>query len=472
MFGRRECGINTSQSMTAKTKENLMEKVVSLAKRRGFIFPGSDIYGGLAGFYDFGPLGTELKFNIKQAWWKAVVGERDDVVGLSSAIIMNPKAWEASGHVGGFSDVLLECMNCHKRFKADEYGADKIKVQENKIPGFSNKSYELIVDFKDVVCENCSSLNTLGFPRKFNLMFKTFVGPVEDSASVAYLRPETAGGIFVNFKNVLDTTRVKVPFGIAQIGKAFRNEINPKDFIFRMREFEQMELEYFVKPGEDDVAFQEWVKTRFAWYERIGLKNIHKREQSPDERAHYSKATVDIEYDFPFGRKEIEGIANRGDFDLKAHAGGSDIFSYTDEETKKPFVPYVIEPSAGVERILFAVLCDAYHEEEERIVLKLHPVLAPYKVAVFPLLRNKPALVEKAREIYRGVKKHVAAVWDDRGNIGKRYYAQDEIGTPWCVTVDFQTLDDDTVTVRDRDTMKQERVSANELVSYFCEKLI
>lgn len=450
-----------------------MEKIVSLAKRRGFIFPGSEIYGGLAGFYDFGPLGVELKFNIKQAWWKANVLERDDIVGLSASIIMNPKAWEASGHVAGFSDVLVECTNCHKRFRADEYGEDKIKVQENRIPGFSDKSYELIVDHKNVTCENCGLKNTLDFARKFNLMFKTFVGPVEDDASVAYLRPETAGGIFVNFKNVVDTMRVKIPFGIAQIGKAFRNEINPKDFVFRTREFEQMELEYFVKPGEDEKAFKEWVDSRITWYKIIGLNNVHKREQSVEERAHYSKGTVDIEYDFPFGRKEIEGIANRGDFDPKAHAeySGKDL-SYYDEETKERFLPYVIEPSAGVERIALALLCDAYREEGDRVVLKFAPSVAPYKVAVFPLLANKPALVDKARTIFKDLKTTgLSMAWDDRGNIGKRYYAQDEIGTPWCITVDHQTLEDDTVTVRDRDTMKQERISVKELAMYFVEKL-
>lgn len=428
-------------------ENNLMEKIVSLAKRRGFIFPGSEIYGGLSGFYDFGPLGAELKFNIKQAWWKTNVSERDDVVGLNASIIMNPKAWEASGHVSGFSDPLIECKKCHKRFREDQ-------TEEINSPCFGG-SHEFTPS------------------RQFNLMFKTFVGPVEDNASVAYLRPETAGGIFVNFKNVIDTMRVKIPFGIAQIGRAFRNEINPKDFVFRTREFEQMELEYFVKPGEDEKAFKEWVDSRFAWYKIIGLNNIHKREQSVEERAHYSKGTVDIEYDFPFGRKEIEGIANRGDFDLKVHAeySGKDI-SYCDEETKKRFTPYVIEPSAGVERIVFALLCDAYHEEGDRVVLKFAPSIAPYKVAVFPLLRNKPDLVDKAREIFKNLKlKGLNTAWDDRGNIGKRYYSQDEIGTPWCVTCDFQTLEDNTVTVRDRDTMKQERVGVTELIAYFGDKL-
>ncbi|MEK7148068.1 MAG: glycine--tRNA ligase [Patescibacteria group bacterium] len=419
------------------SKENKLEKIVSLAKRRGFIFPGSEIYGGIGGFYDFGPLGAELKFNIKQAWWDAVVKERDDVVGLSAAIIMNPKVWEASGHVSGFSDPLVECKKCRKRFRADETETQK--------------------------CPECGG--ELIKARNFNLMFKTFVGPVEGTASVAYLRPETAAGIFMNFKNVVDTMRVKMPFGIAQIGRAFRNEINPKDYVFRTREFEQMELEYFVKPGDDERAFKEWIDKRTTWYEKLGLKNIRKQEQSPEERAHYSKGTVDIEYEFPFGWKEIEGIANRSDFDLKSHSehSGQDL-SYTDKETGEKYLPYVIEPSAGVDRICLAFLCDAYTEEDKRVVLKLHPKLAPYKAAVFPLVANKPELVEKARQIFKELKATgLNIAWDDRGNIGKRYYSQDEIGTPYCITADYQTLEDGTVTIRDRDTAKQERISEREI---------
>ncbi len=424
---------------------NLLEKIVALCKRRGFIFPGSEVYGGIGGFYDFGPLGTELKFNLKQEWWKAVVKEREDVVGLNAAIIMNPKAWEASGHVSGFADMLVECPKCHRRYKGDDM-PDK--------------------------CPECgTSLKGLA-PRSFNIMFKTFIGPAEDTASVAYLRPETAGGIFLNFKNVLDTMRVKVPFGIAQIGKAFRNEINPKDYIFRTREFEQMELEYFVKPGEDEKMFDYWVNERFNWYKKIGLKNIHKHEQTKDERAHYSKGTIDIEYDFPFGRKEIEGIANRGDFDLKQHSKFSDQeLVYSDPEQGEKFTPYVIEPSAGVDRIMLAILCDAYHEDGDRVVLKLHPRLAPYKAAVFPLLKNKPELVEKAREVYSKLRLNLNLAWDDRGNIGKRYYSQDEIGTPYCITVDFDTLENDTVTIRDRDTMEQKRINISELEVFLKDKL-
>jgi len=385
-----------------------LQDIVSLAKRRGFIYPGSEIYGGMAGFYDYGPLGNELKFNIKQSWWRNMVQMRDDVVGISAAIIMNPKAWEASGHVGTFSDE----------------------------------------------------------------MFKTSVGRTENDSSVAYLRPETAGGIFVNFKNVLDSMHLKLPFGIAQIGKAFRNEINPRDFIFRTREFEQMELEYFVRPGDDEKAFDKWVKERVAWYKSIGLKNIREHEQPPEERAHYSKATIDIEYEFPFGWQEIEGIANRGNFDLTAHQKASvKDLAYFDEETKEKYLPYVIEPSAGVERIMLAVLCDAYTEEDDRVVLKLHPTLAPYKVAVFPLLANKEKLIAKAESIRDALKKRWMTAWDDRGNIGKRYRSQDEVGTPFCVTVDFNSLEDKKVTIRDRDTMKQERVAIKDLTEYFEEKL-
>jgi glycyl-tRNA synthetase len=455
---------------------NLLEKISSLAKRRGFIYPGSEIYGGLAGFYDWGHLGNELKFNIKQTWWRDTVQLRDDVVGLSAAIVMNPKAWEASGHLTGFSDVLVECPKCHKRFKADELGK-------------KNES---------LVCVECSEIFK-GKARQFNLMFKTFVGAAEEAAAVAYLRPETAGGIFVNFKNVLQTNRLKIPFGIAQIGKAFRNEINPRDFVFRIREFEQMELEYFIHPVRNNPVKQDvavppqaagrisngvkpqtptewlsyWVGRRLKWYESIGLKNIRLREQSQEERAHYSRATVDIEYKFPFGWQEIEGVANRGDFDLTAQmkVSGKDL-NYFDEETKEQYTPYVIEPSAGVERIALAVLCEAYLEEKERIVLKLNSKLAPYKAAVFPLLANKEKLVELARSIYDDLKTEFMTAWDDRGNIGKRYYSQDEIGTPFCITVDFESLEKNDVTVRGRDTMKQVRVGIRELKEYLKKKLV
>lgn len=430
------------QKLKIKNQDSKLEKIVALAKRRGFVFPGSEIYGGLAGFYDYGPLGVLLKNNIKQLWWKDMVSKRDDVFGLDAAIIMNPKSWEASGHIAGFSDFLIECPSCHKRFKKDEV--------KNKCPE----------------CEGDLSVLIHEGPRKFNLMFKTFVGSAEDTSAIVYLRPETAQGIFMNFKNVLNTMRVKIPFGIAQIGKAFRNEINPKDFIFRTREFEQMELEYFVCPGEDDDRFNEWIKNRVNWYKSIGLENIHLHEQPKKELAHYSKATTDIEYDFPFGRQEIEGIANRGDFDLRAHS-----LNYFDEESKKDFIPFVIEPSAGVDRIFLALLCEAYTEEKERTFLKFSPQIAPYKAAVFPLLANKPKLVELARKIYEDLKTEWVTAWDDRGNIGKRYYSQDEIGTPFCVTVDFDSLEDKSVTVRNRDSMEQKRIKIDELKEYFGGKL-
>jgi glycyl-tRNA synthetase len=387
-----------------------LDKIVSLAKRRGFVFPTSEIYGGFSGFYDFGHLGNELKFNIKQSWWREVVQKRENVVGLSSATIFNPKTWKASGHVEGFTDPL-------------ESG------------------------------------------ERFNTMFKTSVG-VGDEAVDSYLRPETAQGIFTNFKSFIDTFRLKPPFGIAQIGRAYRNEISPRNFIFRTREFEQMELEYFVHPKEADKAFKEWVKDRLNWYGSIGLKNVKSREQSEEERAHYSKKTIDIEYKFPFGMGEIEGIANRGDFDLKAHG-----LDYYDEEVKERYVPYVIEPSAGVERIFLALLCEVYTEEKDRAVLKFHPTLAPYKAAVFPLLANKPKLVKLAKSIYDDLKKDLVVAWDDRGNIGKRYYSQDEIGTPYCITVDFDSLEKKDVTVRNRDTTKQKRVKSGELPDYLKEKL-
>ncbi|MBI2278716.1 MAG: glycine--tRNA ligase [Candidatus Brennerbacteria bacterium] len=428
-------------------EKDLMEKVVALAKRRGFVYPGSEIYGGFAGFYDWGPLGTKLKRNIKHAWLRDTVERRDDVVDIDAALIMNPKAWEASGHVGGFSDAMVECKKCHHRFRADQ-----VKNE----------------------CPDCGG--DFGVGRQFNLMFETRVGAAEGSESVAYLRPETAGGIFVNFKNVLNSTRLKLPFGVAQIGKAFRNEINPRDFVFRTREFEQMELEYFVKPDEDEKIFDEWVKRRFAWHESIGLKKVRLREQAKEERAHYSKATTDIEYEFPFGWQEIEGVANRGNFDLSAHAKASGIdLTYFDEEAKERYLPYVIEPSAGVERIALALMCEAYTEEKERVVMKFHPHIAPVTAAVFPLLANKPDLVKLARHIYEALKadhSHLGSfAWDDRGNIGKRYLSQDEIGTPWCITVDFESLEKNDVTVRDRDTTKQERIPIANLKEYFARKL-
>ncbi len=420
-----------------------MEKIVSLAKRRGFIFSGSEIYGGLANSWDYGPLGVELKNNIKQLWWKRFVQDRDDIVGIDAALIMNPKVWEASGHLQEFTDPLVECKKCRRRFRQDE------------IPDR---------------CPDCGG--ELGEARQFNLMFKTNLGPVEDEKSIVYLRPETAQAMFVDFKNVLDTTRKTLPFGIAQIGKAFRNEITPGNFIFRTREFEQMEIEYFIpvpKTEEDwQKHFEYWKNEMMSWIKDIGLDlgKIHGAEIPDGERAHYSKRTIDFEYEFPFGRSELYGLAYRTDFDLKNHN-----LRYKDPETGEEFYPHVIEPTWGVDRSVLAVLVQGYEEDGERVVLKLKPQLAPYKVAIFPLLANKPELVDLAREIYLDLKKDFMVAFDDRGNIGKRYYSQDEIGTPWCVTVDFDSLEDKSVTVRDRDTAKQERVGIEDLKQYFTDGL-
>lgn len=433
-----------------------MDKVISLCKRRGFIFFGSEIYGGLSGTYDYGPLGVELKNNIKRSWWQRLVYKREDVFGLDADILMNAKTWEASGHTKFMTDPMLECKKCHHRFK----GGNSI-VEGGK-------------------CPDCGDI--LGKPKSFNLMFESKIGPTDASADKVYLRPETAQGIFINFKNILDSTHPKLPFGIAQIGKAFRNEITPSNFTFRTREFEQMELEYFVLPQESDKYFEYWKTERFNWYLSLGLKkeNIRLRDYQKNELSHYSKATTDIEYKFPFdkGFDEIEGITNRGDFDLKQHLQFSNAdLTYFNEKNKEKVIPYVIEPSAGLDRITLAVLLDAYNEKKDkdeiRTVLKIKPNLAPYKVAIFPLLGNKLELIEKAREIYKMLKMPnvLIVAWDDIGNIGKRYRRQDEIGTPWCVTIDFETLENDTVTVRDRDTMKQERIKINELNNYFISKL-
>ena len=440
-----------------------MEKIVSLAKRRGFIFPGSEIYGGLANAWDYGPLGVELKNNVKRAWWQKIVQERDDVVGIDAAIIMHPKTWEASGHVSSFSDPLIECKSCHERFREDHL--------------FEGKYGEIKTEHGKPLCPKCGGEMTES--KKFNLMFKTFIGPVEDAGHQVYLRPETAQAMFVDFKGVLNTSRKKIPFGIAQIGKAFRNEITPGNFTFRTREFEQMELEFFVEPGTDKTWHKYWLKERIAWYVKYGMnkKNLRLRAHSKKELSHYSAGTSDVEYAFPWGWGELEGIANRTNFDLTQHSkySGQDL-SYFDEEKKKKYIPYVIEPSAGADRSVLAFMLDAYREKEDkdggaRVILKIHPQLASYKVAVFPLLANKPQLVKLAKKIYDDLKKQFMTAWDDRGNIGKRYYSQDEIGTPWCVTIDFESLKDKKVTVRDRDTMKQKRMLIKELYDYFKKQL-
>lgn len=430
-----------------------MEKIVSLAKRRGFIFPGSEIYGGLSGIYDYGPLGVEFKNNVKQSWREEMFRRKDDIFELDSSILMQRQVWEASGHTSaGFTDPLRECKKCHHRYRADHLEEEGVEK-----------------------CPNCGG--ELTEPKKFNLLVETHLGPVKDDSSLTYLRGETTQGIYVNYKNVKIAMAAEIPFGIGQIGKAFRNEITPSHFTYRMREFEQMEQQYFVKPAEADIFFTYWKNERIRWYTDLGVKKerLRFRPHAKDELAHYAKGAEDIEYEFPFGWHEVEGIHNRGDWDLSRHSkfSGEDL-SEVDGKTGEKFYPYIIETSAGADRAALMFLADAYSEDKDnkRVVLKLHPKLAPYKAAVFPLLRNRPELVKKARVIFTDLKKTgLNVAWDDRGNIGKRYYAQDEIGTPWCVTVDHQTLEDDTVTVRDRDTMKQERVAAAELGLYFNSKL-
>lgn len=453
---------------------NNLDKIVSLCKRRGFVYPGSEIYGGLANSWDYGPLGVELKNNIKQLWWKRFIQNRDDMVGIDAALIMNPKVWEASGHLKEFSDPLVECKKCHSRFRADQAFElpPGVTLSEFNAPHKSAVGYTLKLKFiPPEECPNCGG-KEFSEAKQFNLMFKTFIGPAEEQANVAYFRPETAQAMFVNFKNVLDTTRKTLPFGIAQIGKAFRNEITPGNFIFRTREFEQMEIEYFIRENEWGKWFKHWQEEIINWIKELGIdvKKVHEIEIPDGERAHYSKRTIDFEYEFPFGQKELYGLAYRTDFDLRNHFKKPpyrDLNSPAGENEE--FYPHVIEPTWGVDRTVLAVLSDAYHEEKDpnganRIVLKLNSKLAPYKAAVFPLLKNKPELVEKAREIYQMLKTNdLTVAWDDRGNIGKRYYSQDEIGTPYCITIDFDTLKDDTVTVRDRDTMKQERINISKL---------
>jgi len=432
---------------------DLMDKIVALAKRRGFIFQSSEIYGGLNGVWDYGPLGAELKRNIKNAWWQAVVHFRDDVVGLDAAILMHPRTWEASGHTANFADMMVDCKNtkCSKRLRADQ--------------------------LKDGKCPNCGGKEFTD-ERGFNLMLKTSLGAMEDSSSVVYLRPETAQGIFVNFANVMDSNHRKLPFGIAQIGKAFRNEITPGNFTFRTREFEQMEIEYFCRPEAALEKYQEWIHARFGWYINLGMKieNLRLRVHGQEELAHYAAGCTDMEYNFPFGWSELEGIANRGDYDLKQHAkfSGKDL-RYRDPVTNEKFFPHVIEPSGGCDRAALAFLVDAYHEETVndtlRVVMKFHPQLAPVKVAVLPLLKKNKGIVSLAQKIKSELQKDMVCVYDDTAAIGKLYRRQDEVGTVFCVTVDVQSLEDKQVTVRFRDTMRQERVALERLSGYLKEKL-
>jgi glycyl-tRNA synthetase len=433
---------------------DLMDKLVSLSKRRGFIFQSSEIYGGTGSVWDYGPLGIELKRNVKELWWSAMVHQRDDVEGLDAAILMHPRVWEASGHVEGFTDPLVECSNCHRRFRAD------------------------LPEVEGGQCPSCGTRDAFGEARSFNLMFKTFMGPVEEDAATIYLRPETAQGSYVNFLNVQTAARQKVPFGIAQIGKAFRNEITPGNFIFRTREFEQMELQFFVEPGTDDEWFETWKEARMAWHRSLGIRpeKLRFHEHGPDELAHYAKKAVDIEYEYPFGWKEFEGVHNRTDFDLGRHQEYSGKrLEYIDPASNARYLPYVIETAVGVDRTVLVALLDAYREEnvegEERVVLSLAPKLAPLKAAVFPLVKKDgmPEVAEKLHNELRAAS--MPSFYDAAGSIGRRYRRQDEAGTPWCITVDGQTLEDQTVTIRDRDTLTQERVALDRVRSWIRERL-
>ena len=427
--------------MAKNNTPTLMDKLGSLCKRRGYVFQSSEIYGGLNSCYDYGPLGIELKKNVKELWWKSMVYERDDIEGLDSSILMHPKIWEASGHVAGFTDPMVDCKECKMRWRADQ-------VDRNK------------------GCPNCGG--ELTEPRMFNLMFKTFMGPVEDEASIVYLRPETAQGIYVNFHNVREASRQKIPFGIAQIGKAFRNEITPGNFIFRTREFEQMEMQFFVKPGTDEKWFDYWKEQRISWYERLGIKKgkLRFHQHTHKELAHYAKTAFDIEYEFPFGWSEIEGIHNRTDFDLSRHQeySGKDL-RYYDQEVDEKFIPYVIETSTGVDRLMLTALVDAYEEEPERVVLRLKPQIAPIKAAIFPLVK-KDSMPEIAGKIFTDLKRDFKVFYDEAGSVGRRYRRQDEAGTPYCITVDGQTIQDRTVTIRDRDSMEQFRIDQDKVFAF------
>ena len=433
--------------MAKNNAPTLMDKLGSLCKRRGYVFQSSEIYGGLNSCYDYGPLGTELKKNVKELWWKAMVYERDDIEGLDSSILMHPQIWKASGHVDGFTDPMVDCKECKMRWRADQVDLDK-------------------------GCPNCGG--ELTEPRMFNLMFKTFMGPVENEASVVYLRPETAQGIYVNFHNVREAGRQKIPFGIAQIGKAFRNEITPGNFIFRTREFEQMEMQFFVKPGSDEEWFDYWKEKRVVWYERLGIKKDKLRfhQHSEKELAHYAKKAFDIEYEFPFGWSEIEGIHNRTDFDLLRHQeySGKDL-RYYDQEANEKYIPYVIETSTGVDRLMLTALVDAYEEEAERVVLRLKPQIAPIKAAVFPLVK-KDGMPEIAEKLFADLKRDFKVFYDEAGSVGRRYRRQDEAGTPYCITIDGETVKDGTVTIRDRDSMEQFRIDQGKVFDFLRERII
>ncbi len=460
-----------------------MAKITSLAKRRGFVFPGSEIYGGLANTYDYGPLGVELLHNIKNLWWKHFVNNREDIYGLDSGVIMSPRVWEASGHTNSFTDILVDCKKCKSRIRADHLIEDHFEKKGNeiKVEGFDVEEIKNIIDKEKLVCSSCGAFDWTK-PRKFNLLFETHIGIVPENKSLAYLRGEIAQGMFVNFKNVLDSLSPGLPFGLAQSGPAFRNEISLGNFIFRTLQFNLSEFEYFFNPKKQkwEKLFDYWKKEMWTWTTEIlgvNKNNLRWREHTDEERSHYSKKTEDLEYSFPFGSfKELYGLAYRTDFDLKNHMEKSGVdLRYTDKETGEKFIPHVVEPTFGMDRSFLTVLLDAYSEEkgkkEERIVLKLKPYLAPYKAAVFPLLANKPELVKKAKQVYEILKPEFSTAWDDRGNIGKRYYSQDEIGTPYCITIDYDSLKQNDVTIRDRDTTKQVRIKIKELVEFLKEKI-
>lgn len=467
----------------AKKAMSTVDKVVSLAKRRGFVFPCGEIYGGTRSAWDYGPLGVELKENIKRQWWRSMVQLRDDIVGLDSSIILPRRTWEASGHVATFTDPLVECLNCQHRFRADHLQEEYFAKNNAKKPELTSPAD---VPFTDIVCTHCGTRGSWTEPRQFSGLLKTYLGVIEDESGLHYLRPETAQGIFLNFANVVNSSRMKPPFGIAQVGKSFRNEITPGNFIFRTREFEQMEVQFFVKPGEDEEWHDYWIQERNNWYVELGINpdNLRQREHSADELSHYAKRTIDLEYRFHFANSEwgeLEGIANRTDYDLSTHSreSGTDL-SYYDQAANERYIPYVIEPSAGLSRSLMTFLVDAYTEDEApntkggvdtRTVLRLDPRLAPIKVAVLPLSRNAE-LSPKARAVAAELRQYWPVNFDDSGAIGRRYRRQDEIGTPYCVTVDFDTLEDDAVTIRDRDSMQQERVSLSGLRSWFADKLL
>lgn len=463
---------------TAPAPAVTMETIVALAKRRGFVFQGSEIYGGLANTWDYGPLGVELRRNLKEAWWRFFVHQRSDVVGLDGGILLHPRTWEASGHVEEFTDPLVDCRNCKSRYRADTLIEERL---DREVEGLSDEELSQIIQEANIACPVCGQRDWTPV-RQFNLMFRTVLGPVESSGTEAYLRPETAQAIFLNYRNVLQSSRVKIPFGIAQIGKAFRNEITPGNFIFRLLEFEQMEIEYFIRPETWEATFEEWLEAMRAFFRFIGLRDerLRTREHGPDELSHYSKRTVDFDYEYPFGWKELCGIAYRTDYDLRRHQEFSGVdLTYFDQATGERFLPHVIEPTFGVDRLMLVLLLDAYHEEDavdvngkayRRVVLRFHPRMAPFKAAVLPLMR-KPELVAKANEVCAQLRAVFPTDYDETQSIGRRYRRQDEIGTPVCVTIDYDTLEDDTVTIRDRDTMEQVRVPIAELVTTLVERL-